>query len=833
MINHTIALDMRKRTGTTPQRLTMRRGESQTQKITAALTDNGTAYTPTYQSARLCLLHADGTWARCSATVGTASVTATLASDMLNGAGRCRLAYFEFYSSNGYSETTENFELVILRNIDGTTDPAKSYDDELDALYKKWSEFEQQAETQESSRVSAEAGRASAETSRVNAETVRAQAESSRAQAESSRVNAETARAQAETSRVNAEEKRVSEHKADQEASASAAGSANTAADKANSAATAATTAAGKADTATSNANAATTKAAEAASSATDAAGSANSAADKANSAATAATTAAGKADTATSNANAATTKAAEAASSATDAAGSANSAAAAAIAAAAEARGSIVPVYDEETGRYTNTSIASWLMKQRDGKIYGVSIPKGSATACTKTGANAGIANPVPGVIGTPAVDPYVGMGCFQFYEVNGGVEEDGMPYVTAINGDGRFSRNEDTFIMTMSLYTLESETDDAVELSVSDSKNSGMQPQPGAYLPDGSLRPYMLYAKYALSVDSDGKPRSVSGQPVKRFISHDTGVTLCDTATTGYSFRNSADDWYVKAMFLLKYATKNSQSVFAGCTSHSEQASTTAATDAGTTVTVANSKVAKWPVGSWVMVGSSTAASLDRGNAAAHDLVDSAPILSKTVDGDNCILTLDCEPFSADAGVLVSTCPWGTGGCDAVEGDGSPTSCTSSREPFSLQGIELGLGMYEVIGNVLLYSTGTGWGVYVNPDTRDELKGAKADTAVNIGTFPGPTGATWNYGLYPHTVGGLMMQQGTGASSSTGICDGNYKNADTATGYREWLSLGHLASGGTAGLWCVGGYIGTSYAIWFIGSRLSVNGRQRGEAA
>ena len=170
MINHTIALDMRKQPGTVPPRLTMRRGESQTQKITASLTDDGTAYTPTYQSARLCLLHADGTWARCSATVGTASVTATLASDMLNGAGRCRLAYFEFYSSNGYSETTENFELVILGNVDGTTDPAKSYDDELDALYKKWSEFEQQVEAQESARVSAEDGRASAEASRVAAE---------------------------------------------------------------------------------------------------------------------------------------------------------------------------------------------------------------------------------------------------------------------------------------------------------------------------------------------------------------------------------------------------------------------------------------------------------------------------------------------------------------------------------------------------------------------------------------------------------------------------------------------------------------------------------------
>lgn len=138
MITHAIALDMRKRPGTVPQRVTVRRGETQTQKITASLTVDGATYTPTCQLARLCVLHADGTWARCSATVGTASVSATLAPEAVNGTGKCRLAYFEFYA-NGASETTEDFALVILGNVDGTTGPAVSYDQELDELYRKWS----------------------------------------------------------------------------------------------------------------------------------------------------------------------------------------------------------------------------------------------------------------------------------------------------------------------------------------------------------------------------------------------------------------------------------------------------------------------------------------------------------------------------------------------------------------------------------------------------------------------------------------------------------------------------------------------------------------------
>lgn len=138
MINHAIALDMRKRPGTVPQRVTVRRGETQTQKITASLTVDGATYTPTCQLARLCVLHADGTWARCAATVGTASVSATLAPEAVNGTGKCKLAYFEFYSANGASETTEDFALVILGSVDGSGGQSEDYDNELDALKREW-----------------------------------------------------------------------------------------------------------------------------------------------------------------------------------------------------------------------------------------------------------------------------------------------------------------------------------------------------------------------------------------------------------------------------------------------------------------------------------------------------------------------------------------------------------------------------------------------------------------------------------------------------------------------------------------------------------------------
>lgn len=505
-------------------------------------------------------------------------------------------------------------------------------------------------------------------------------------------------------------------------------------------------------------------------------------------------------------------------------------------VAIALESMGaSTVPIFNEETGRYTNASIAAWLAKMRDGKNYGVSVPKGSATDCTKTGANAGIANPKPGIIGRAAIDPYVNHGAFTFFEVNGGVDADGTPYVTAIDGDGRFSRTDDTWIMTPVLYTLETETDDAVNITVSDTRQPGMKRQPAALLPNGAQRPYMLYAKYALSVDTEGKPRSVSGAQVKRFVSHDNGVSLMKTATTGDSFKTAADDWYVKVMFLLKYATKNSQSVFAGCTGYDVQISPTVAESNTTRVVVAKEKADQILIGSSMILGTHTGTSNDRGNGYNYDVFDAATVIKKVdVDTSNTAIYFDvAKPFTTATTYLLSTVPWRAGACDAVEGDGSPTSCTDSKQPFVIQGIELGLGMYEVLGNVLIKYTGTGTVVYVNPDTKNEKSGSSPGSALSAGAFPGQAAEGWNYAFYCKTVNGLMIQQGTGASTSVGICDSNYKVADTTVGWREWLSLGYLGHGGNAGLWCVVGYSGAGYAWWYVGSRRSANGRSRGEAA
>lgn len=493
-------------------------------------------------------------------------------------------------------------------------------------------------------------------------------------------------------------------------------------------------------------------------------------------------------------------------------------------------------PVYDSEAGEYTDASIAAMIQSGCDGLFYGVEFSTGKSVEGTKLGENAKYDNPVPYTLAKAGSDPYKGVGPFRYWIVNGYYDATGMPHVTAILGDGRFAydgSNGDVWCLYPILYMREILTDSTIQRWVCDSPADGYTVECDAVTDRGESRPFILRAKYPLVNGPDGKVGSVSGAPMLRFVSHNGVISLTRKKGPQYSGKTRHDDTYLKWMLDLKYATKHSQSVYAGCTGHTEQPAVTVAGDNVSTVTVKASTVAAWPVGSYVMVGSTKVAGRDRGNNDTHDLADSARIVSKTVDGDNCVLALDCDPITTEVGMIVSTCPWATGSCDALEGDGSPTDPKSGREPFTVQGMEIGHGAYEVLEDVILKSDGNGWKVYVSRSTRNDVADALPSDAICVGDYPGPAAEGWNYPLYDKMVHGFMLLVGTGASQSTGTCDGSYKNADTVVGLRELLTVGSLWGRGNAGLRCVHGSGDLGIGWWDCGSRLSGNGPSGGEAA
>jgi hypothetical protein len=494
----------------------------------------------------------------------------------------------------------------------------------------------------------------------------------------------------------------------------------------------------------------------------------------------------------------------------------------------------------DSVTGEYTNASVTEYFQRTRTGLVYGTTEPLSVATALTKTGANASLATPVGGYVGTPAVDPYEDLGPFLYRTANGYVDADGVPHITDIEGiDNTFARdgsNGNVWQIHGVIYEkwTTTETDNAHDIT--DTPATGFAPHPKCYLPDGTLRPYMVTAAYPLGKNpyDNNSPASISGVvPRTRDVSHNSGITICSTASTGYSLKSTYDDWYIKTMFEMKYATKHSRGVYAGCTNYNYQYNPAVAETDVKRVILTNAQAANFVVGSNCQFGTRVGASNnDRGQAKNFDIFDKVTITSiEAYDANNSAISFDVpSTFDSDTTCLLSTAPWTCGCLDAVVGDGTITQAgrTNGKEPFKIQGIEVAHGMYEIIGDIIISNDGTtGWTPYVCADTKNAATSLTANYTACADALPTNTSDGWKYPAHTVYSNGLRYGADMSASSSTGLNDGTYTNKLATTGTREWLGLGRLYSTSNAGLWCVNGSYTLGYTSWYFGSRLSGTGR------
>ena len=498
---------------------------------------------------------------------------------------------------------------------------------------------------------------------------------------------------------------------------------------------------------------------------------------------------------------------------------------------------GYLAPEYDEANGQYTNESIEGYFAMGRNGKEYGIRIPKTAETDCIKLGANADIPVPTTSTIASPGNDPYISEGGpFRYLVSNCGVDENGVPFCTGIKGDDHFTFKpaKDQVVSAIPIFWIKiEEYETYIDLWISDTWHPGYKVFVGSVLPDGSLRPYIPIARYGMTTNSEGNARSVSGAKCTTLtVSHNSLITQCKTATTGYSGKTSMDELYVKIMFLMKYATKSSQKYFTQCSGYAYQYLLSVAETGVKRVILTNAQADTLLVNSGMQLGTNTtgADNTDRNNTLARDIfydeqitrIESYDDGHKAVYFDNVTGT-----FDTTTSCLLSTSHWWTGSCDDVYGDGSPTNCTGWKEPFVIQGVEIGYGFYEILGNeIFANKDGLGWDLYVNYDSRNETTGVN-DSYKQIDLNLANEG----YGLYPYIDCGCSFQaQSTGGSISTGMCDYMWVDKIETTGEREVPSLGGLINGGVAGLWCVYGNNWLGGTWWDIGSRLSLIGRSKG---
>ena len=664
----------------------------------------------------------------------------------------------------------------------------------------------------EEARVEAENERSTSETARVKAEQARVKSENVRSTSETSRVKAEETRATNETARIQNEKTRTSDESKRAEAEQTRVESENTRiqneknrVSEESKRATAEETRVSNEDTRIQNEK---TRVSEESKRVT--AETARVEAEKERVVASA---------EAVKNAETATTKANEAAKRAEDAADSIKE---------------LYPVYNPETGKYDNATIRKWLASKRTGKRYGIKQLKSNVVECEKLWDNAGIENPVPGKIGTPAVDPYVKEGGpFLKYEVNGGVESDSTLYVAKFQDEEGFNRAHpvhDTCILTPVIWIKHADFADSVIDGISDMWHPGWYPCPAALREDGTLQPFMLFAKYPLSVDANGKARSTSNaKPLTRTVSHNTLITICDYAHSGGGSKTVGDDWYLKIMYLMKYGAKDSQKYFAGTTQHNEQVRPTIEENGVKRVIISTSQANKFPIGSAMMFGTNTSGNNDRGNVTSYDIFDDICITKiEKYDDNNSAIYFDVEEtFDTKTTYLLSTSHWRCGACNEVEGDGSPYNSKNGREPYTIQGIEVGHGFYEIIGNMMLQSVGSGWKIYVNYNSLNEANSVTSNYTDLGYTYPSRTQDGWFFPQYLDTILGVMIAKGIGGSTSSGVCDGTWLFKDFENNTSEFMSMGDMGVGNVGGLFAVlgGGWLG--WFGWSAGSRKSYMSR------
>lgn len=508
-----------------------------------------------------------------------------------------------------------------------------------------------------------------------------------------------------------------------------------------------------------------------------------------------------------------------------------------------------------KQNGGGVENALSNYFALRRNGKVFTTKIYKWETSTSpvgVKMNANENMVAE-PSVGRTEGRDDYAQYGLFHHFTCNFSVDENGFNHVDALEGQIGFTKYGKVQVgeVTMSAWFGIEDTTEAVLYHYSDSQTE-LTPYPmkESINPDGTISPFMIHAKYAAG-DIDGVPYSSKGlapangcqaTQARNPVSYTGMITYMHKLGGHYCGTTSWDLFYRQLMMIIKYATTHSQSIMAGCTSYSNQNQNLVEETGVMRVVLTKAQAAGYVIGSYVSIGDvGSNTNKDRYFSYIHNKAYSVKVTKiEDVDDSNAAVYVDApEAFDTTLTTWITTMPWHSGATDEVAGsDGSPNSNTNGKDPYKIQGIETCIGAYEVLGNVVMdIVTGADGNpardVYVCEDAstlssniatvRANYKKAIAQVAY--------TAASWKY-ITEETTDpnlGIMIPTKVGGGSTTGFADALYTDTGTS-GQREWLALGNLGSGASAGLWLLLADHGWSYTYWGIVSGVSPNGT-RGE--
>lgn len=508
-----------------------------------------------------------------------------------------------------------------------------------------------------------------------------------------------------------------------------------------------------------------------------------------------------------------------------------------------------------KQNGGGVENALSNYFALRRNGKVFTTKIYKWETSTSpvgVKMNANENMVAE-PSVGRTEGRDDYAQYGLFHHFTCNFSVDENGFNHVDALEGQIGFTKYGKVQVgeVTMSAWFGIEDTTEAVLYHYSDSQTE-LTPYPmkESINPDGTISPFMIHAKYAAG-DIDGVPYSSKGlapangcqaTQARNPVSYTGMITYMHKLGGHYCGTTSWDLFYRQLMMIIKYATTHSQSIMAGCTSYSNQNQNLVEETGVMRVVLTKAQAAGYVIGSYVSIGDvGSNTNRDRYFSYIHNKAYSVKVTKiEDVDDSNAAVYVDApEAFDTTLTTWITTMPWHSGATDEVAGsDGSPNSNTNGKDPYKIQGIETCIGAYEVLGNVVM-------DIVTGPDgnpARDVYVCEDASTlSSNIATVRANykkaiaqvayTAASWKY-ITEETTDpnlGIMIPTKVGGGSTTGFADGLYTDTGTS-GQREWLALGSLSHGASAGLWLLLANSGWSDAYWTIVSGVSPNGT-RGE--
>lgn len=490
-----------------------------------------------------------------------------------------------------------------------------------------------------------------------------------------------------------------------------------------------------------------------------------------------------------------------------------------------------------------------------KDGKKYGVHFDNYDVTPSsngTRLFDAVGM-TAAPSTNAVRAVNDFDGKGCFAYLEVNGSVDENGdfqVQYIKDI--DNEFSRTKyDTWCLYLTQYVYRKFDSNGEDTVISDTRHSAeWLPEGGAIRPDGTIRPFVAIAKYMSGDNADGVASSISGVSPKNY-SFQSSLTKFRAKGAQYCAETSQDSERMTRLMEIAFATRNSQSVMAGCNWWWTQTPATVQENDVERIIISKSAAKELVVGGTVSIGNASSLTsdskpeTDRGNTGLNAKANRVRITKiEDYDDNSSAVYVDNggQKFSTASttvsGVtcptMLSTMPWNTGGCDDVLGScGSPTSNASGKEPYILFGVEMSSGFWEPKGNTVMKIENHVMRPYICYDcTKITTAGATTEDWIALGYVIPDNKGSWKYiSKLGYSVDDPEVRYPVevNASSSNGYADGCYTEdlEKAGDGQREVLGSGDLGGGTVGGRRRAGLSAGLGGIWWDYAARLSACGR------